>query len=344
MKSNNNQTITIYDIANRANVSPATVSKVLNNKGSISVNTQKKILAIAEQLQYTPNPAARYLKTRQTNQIMLSIPDVRDLFFLDMIQIVQSRCRENGYSLLINSTEEGESEEIKMLTNLGNNFIDGLILVSTNFSKKHFEIIKKTKRPIVLCSIGSQIVDDFELMTDFVGVDAKKGIKLSTKHLIEQGHTEIGFVGLDINNQTGYERYNGFIETMNEHKIKVKDGYIKVGGADEVFGYKVGEEYCTMKKRPTALCVSADQIVIGLYRAFEKHSVCVPEDIAIVGMDDMYITDVIKPKLSSVNMSQIDIGQSASSLLFQRINGDKSTLKKIIYQPKLIVRESSVIK
>ncbi len=342
MKDDKNRTVTIYDIANRANVSSATVSKVLNKKGSISEETQKRILDIAAQLQYKPNPAARYLKTRQTNQIMLSIPNVRDLFFLDMIQVVQSICRANDYSLLINSTEEGEAEEIKMLSNLGHNFIDGLILVSVNYTKKHFEKIKKIKRPIILCSIGSQVAEEFEMLTDFVGVDSKKGIQQSTRHLIEQGHMSIGFVGLDIDNQTGHERYAGFINTMRECGIEVNNDFVKLGGADEVFGYQVGLEYCAMAKRPTALCVSADQIVIGLYKAFQKQGVRVPEDIAIVGMDDTYISDVITPKLSSVNLSQIDIGKSASSLLFQRINGDESTFKSIIYQPKLVIRDSSI--
>lgn len=341
MKYDKRKTTTIYDIAIRADVSSATVSKVLNKKGSISIDTQKKIIKIAKELQYTPNPAARSLKTKQTNQIMLSIPSVRDLFFLDMIQIIQSICRKQGYSLLINSTEDGVDEEIKMLANLGNNFIDGLIMVSLDYTKRHFEMIKKINRPVVLCSIGCRVFDEYEMQADFVGVDSKKGIFLATKHLIEQGHTEIGFVGLDVKSQTGNERYFGFIAAMKEYNIEIEEEFIKTGGADEVFGYRVGLEYCKLKKRPTAICVSADQIVIGMYKAFEKEGINVPDDIAIIGMDDIYIADLIKPKLSSVNLSQKEIGKTAVELLLQRLGGEKGSYKSIIYQPKPIWRESS---
>lgn len=341
MKREKSRTATIYDIASKAQVSPATVSKVLNNKGSISGDTQKRIMEIAEQLHYIPNPAARYLKTKKTNQIMLAIPNVRDLFFLDMIQVVQNTCQKHDYSLLINSSDDSEHEELKMLDNLGNNFIDGLILVSVNYTQMHLDRIKRIKRPVVLCSIGCEALNEFEPLSDFVGVDSRKGIYLATKHLIAQGHTQIGFVGLDVNNQTGNERYHGFLSAMNESHIPIHEEYVKTGGADEIFGNQVGMEYSVMKNSPTAICASADQIVIGLYKAFNKSNILIPDDIAIIGMDDTYIDEVIKPKLSSVNLSPSEIGKSAINLLLQRIEGDDSSMKSVIYQPKLVIRESS---
>ena len=339
---NENKNATIYDIAEKAGVSAATVSKVLNQKGSISSETQKKIMDIVSDLGYQPNPAARYLKTMETKQIMLSIPMVGDLFFLSMIQKVQSICKANGYSLLINSTEESEDEEIKMLSNLGNNFIDGLILVSVNYTEKHLKMIKRINRPVVLCSIGCEALDKFETACDFVGVDAKKGIVLSINHLIKQGHTKIGYVGQDINCQTGRERYNGFIAAMEENNLEVNQDYVLSGEVNEAFGYEAGMKFLELENRPTALCVSADHIVIGMYQAFDEKSFDVANELAIIGMDDISICKIMKPKLSSVNLAQSDIGTSATELLMKRIEGDNHPYKSIIYQPEMRIRQSSL--
>ena len=335
---------TIYDIAKSVGVSGATVSRAINNKGYISDELKERIYKTAKELNYIPNPAARSLKTRRTNQIMLSTIYLRDYFNFDMIEAVQNTAKSHGYSLLLNFTGDNENEEIKMLKNVRENFVDGLILVSLNFTEKHMKEIMNIQYPIVLTGICTNRIVGGEGLFDYVGVDTQKGTYIATKHLISQGHTEIGYVGLPSKIQSWDERYRGFCMAMEEAGLKQREEYIITGGYDENFGYEAGLTYAKLKKRPTAICASADMIVIGLYRAFEHEGIRIPEDICIVGMDNIDLDTLVKPKISSVAIAQADIGRTAAELIFRRLDGSNEPFQDIIFQPRLIVRESSVNK
>lgn len=342
MNNKKGSTVTIYDIASKASVSAATVSKVMNNKGNISEETRNLIFNIAKECGYAPNVAARYLKTMKTNQIMILLPNVSDPFFLDLINEVQSITKEHDYILTINSTDNDQKEELRVLSNLSNQFIDGLIMIALDYTKEHYDILKKINMPVVLCTIGSGAVDHYETICDYVGVDAKKGIYMAVKHLIEQGHRQIGYAGLMVDHHTGHERYQGFVSAMSEFDCPIIQDYIFTGKPLENFGYKVAKAYTKMEAPPTAVCAASDIIIIGMYKAFEESAVRIPDDIAVIGMDDISLADMLKPSISSVNLAQGQIGKECAEMLYKRINGDKSMYKSIVLQPKLVVRNSSV--
>ena len=339
----NKSNATIYDIASYLNISASTVSRALNNKNSVTAKTRKKVIEAAKLLNYTPNIAARYLKTQKANQIMLSMPYMADEFFVDMISAVQAVAKSNGYSLILEYTENDIEEEIKIIRNVKKNFIDGLIMISLNFTQEHIREIEKLNLPVVLSSICKNRIIGGKGSFDYVGVDTKQGIYLATKHLIEQGHTKIGFIGHDISTQTGEERYKGFCLAMNDSGLFVNKEYIITTGKFSItFGYETGLVFAKMKDFPTAICVSADLIVLGLYRAFEQENIGIPDDISIIGMDNISTTTLLKPKVSTVALSQGEIGRYAANLIFKRLEGSKEPSQNIIFKPRLIIRESSI--
>ena len=343
MKNNKgNKPATIYDIARMTGFTGATVSRVLNNNGYIAENTREKIMEAARKLNYSPNPAARTLKTKKTNQIMLSIPDIRNEYFFELIASMHEVTNRNGYSLLLNYTESDIKEELNMLKKVRENYFDGLVLISMNFTKKHLDEIRNIKQPIVLSTMSCNKIDSPDGLFDFVGVDTRKGTYLTTRHLIDQGHVRIGYLGLPLNTQTGDERFAGYCMAMNEASLEVDEELVMTGAYSEEFGYQKGKLITKISNKPTAVCAGNDALALGLYRAFEEDGIRIPEDIGVVGMDNIYISSRIRPKLTSIAMSQDKIGKLAAEFIFERINGLKEPSRTVVFEPELVVRESSI--
>jgi LacI family transcriptional regulator len=339
---NKSSITTIYDIARLVGVSGATVSRALNGKGYIARKTKSEIMRIAHELNYSPNPVARSLKIKRTNQIMLSMNNIRDYFNSDIIDAVQRVAKDKGYSLLINFTEDNEKDELRLLKNLRQNLVDGLIMISLNFNEKHLKEMANLPFPIVLSGICNNSIIGGEGQFDYVGVDSLRGIYMSTKHLIQQGHKKIGYVGLPSKVQIWDERFKGFCLAMEDSGLKIDEKIVITGGYDQDFGYEAGLGLAALDELPTAICASTDMVVLGLYRAFEEKGILIPNDICIVGMDNIDVTTLVKPKISSVAIAQADIGKTAAELIFKRLDGLNEPYRNIIFQPSLIVRESSV--
>jgi len=339
----NNNNITIYDIARHLNLSASTVSRALNNKGTIKKDTIKKVKDTAKLLNYSPNIGAQYLKTLKTRQIMFSVTYLADEFYSDMVSAIQSVAKYNDYSLIIESTEDDIEEELRVIKNAKRNFIDGLIMVSLNFTREHIKEIKKINMPVVLSSMCKNRIEDEEGLFDYIGVDTRKGIYLATKHLIEQGHEKIGFIGHNLNTHTGDERYKGFCSAMNDFGLSVNKEYVMTTGKfSTTIGYETGLTFAGMKTPPTAICTSADLIVLGLYKAFDEKNIRIPQDISITGMDNIRTTSILKPKVTTVALLQGEIGTYAANLIFKRLDGFKDPSQNIIFKTRLIVRESSI--
>lgn len=333
---------TIYDIAERLKLSPSTVSRTLNGKSNTSEETRVKILETAKELNYKPNPAARYLKTKQTNQIMLSVPDLNNPFYYDMISAVQAIAKSNGYLLVLSYTEASEQEELRLLKSIRENFVDALIMISINLSNKLVKELEGLNCPVVISSICGKPHIQAEAVFDYVGVDTKKGMYMAAKHLIDQGHVRIGYVGLPVNTLPGNERFEGFCLAMQESGLNVDKEVIWTKGYTESTGYEAGIYFAESRNVPSAICTANDQIALGLYKAFDQKGILIPQDVSIVGMDNTDITTALKPKLSTIAIAQEEIGRMAAELIFKRLNGYNEPFQNVIFQPRLIVRESSL--
>jgi len=332
---------TIYDIAKAVKLSPATVSRVLNDKGFISDETRVKVLQAADKLNYRPNHIAKSLKTSETKQIILAISYIDEIFNFDMIAAVQEIVQSNGYSLILFYTGANEEEELKIIDSLSQNNADALILTAVNISSKVFQKISQTNKPCVVSCFCRYENNDIPF--DYVGVDTKKGIYLATKHLIDQGHTDIAYLGADINILEGRERYGGFCLAMEQSGLTVNEGFIFLGEHNELFGYESARKLTRQGKLPTAICTATDLIAMGVYRALENSEFRIPDDIAVTGMDNIHFCSFIRPKLTSVSIGQGEIGRMAANIVFDRLKGNTDEkCKNIVFAPRLIVRESSI--
>jgi len=316
------------------------VSRALNHKGYVSSGINEAILSAVKALNYTPNLAAKSLKLSRTNQLMLSINSVRDYYTYDVIESFIQVAHKNGFTTLINYTNDDEAQELRLLDRLKQNFVDGLIMITLNFTEKHLQLINEANYPVVLSSMSNHRLDFPVGKYDYVGVDTEIGTYMSTKHLIRLGRRRVGYAGLPIRTQAWDERLKGYQQAMRDNKCDMRDEWIITGGYDDAFGYRAGVKLVTSGGLPEAVCASTDMIAIGLYRAFEEYGVRIPEDVAVTGMDNTAICDLLRPKLTSVSIKQADVGRAATELIISRLNGLSESYKNVIFQPSLVVRQS----
>jgi len=335
--------VTIYDIAKKVGTSPTTVSRALNGKGEFSDEMRATIIKVAKEMNYAPNLAAKSLKTQYSYQIMLVVPDIQDLFYLKMIKAVQEYALLQGYSMLIQDARSQYDEEIKVLEGINNSFVDGLILVSLDLTQKHLDAVAQSGKPVVLCSTSNDNLSHVTRYCDFVGVDSYLAVQLALRHLISQGHKEIGFVGFLHDTFPGHERLQAYLDTMKSYGLEVNKKNIFDGPLDSNFGYRTGLYLSKSKKRPTAVLCTTDFITPGLYKALGESGIRIPQDIALASLDNIYIDQYMVPAITSVELFQDKMGRRSAQMLFERIFGEGKKYRKTILKPELVVRSSSII-
>lgn len=334
--------VTIYDVAKEAHVSTGTVSRYLNGVGKSRGDTEERIREAVEKLNFVPNRAARALKSRKHNIICLAYPEADNPFFFELVKEIESDLKKAGYSMMISHTHGNPEEELTILSMTKEGIMDGLILINFNYTPEHLAAFREAECPLVLSSLcvseyGGNNDDNF----DYVGIDVFNGLYMTTMHLIEQGHRKIAFVGGDRNLCVFRERFAGYCSALSRSQIEVEDRYCFFNGYGEASGYESAMQILEMEDRPTAICTVNDVTAIGVMKALKKRGVRIPEDMAVIGLDNIGFDDALTPGLSSAKMMQEALGKCAVDFLLARLRGDRSRSKKIIYQPELVIREST---
>lgn len=331
---------TIYSIAKKVGVSPSTVSRAISGKGYCHDETRKLILKEAKKLNYAPNHSAKILKTKKTERIIFAIPDICNPFYFDMISGANSVFERYGYLMILFYTKHNLQEELKAIQNLKERIADGMIMVSFNFCEKNINAINSVNAPIVLTNKyeSPNGGDRF----DYVYVDTYLAIKQTTEHLLKQGHEKIAYVGGDSREQTGNERYMGYRDAILEAGLRIEPQYIFESNYAESGGYLSGKSILGLSIRPTAIVAANDLMALGIMSACDEMDVKIPDDIAIVGMDNTGLAARVMPRLTSVAMMQEEIGRNAAQILMDQLHGGSDEKKNLRLLPRLVVRESSV--
>ncbi|WP_028610185.1 LacI family DNA-binding transcriptional regulator [Paenibacillus harenae] len=331
---------TIYQIAEQVGVSASTVSRALSGNGYCGRRTKAKIMEAAKALNYAPDHAAKILKTRKTNKIIFAVPDICNPFYFDMINGINQVAEEYGYLLILYYTKHRLSEELKAIQNVKERVADGMIMVSFHFCEENISAINDLSAPVVLTnqyeSPGGG--DRF----DYVYVDTFEGTKQGTKHLIGQGLKRIGFIGGSLSEQTGRQRFGGYREALLEAGLPYTEEHVIESDYTEKGGYLAAKRLLESNGRPHAIVAANDLMAIGVMHACEEAGLSIPEDMAVVGMDNLDVASRVHPKLTSVSLEQEDIGRRAAQILMDRLHGRAGYEKAVKIVPKLVVRQSSV--
>jgi LacI family transcriptional regulator len=332
--------VTIADVPREAGVSLMTVSRVVNDKDGVSQETRQAIEEVIHKLGYRPNILARGLATQRTGTIGLVMPDISNPFFSGVARGVETTAYSKGYSILVCNTEEDPQREMDVLELLLEKWVDGLVLCSTRLEQRKLHSILVQYPAAVL--INNQLEGQDELVNiGSVMIDDKAGGQMVTYHLIKRGHTVIGFLSGPTIAQSSRWRDFGYRQALTEAGLPCRSELVLACLPTVEGGQEAATRLMTAHPDITALFCYNDLTAIGAMQACARLGRKIPDDLAIVGYDDIMLAALVTPPLTTCRVAREELGGLATSLLLERLAGCTENCEKRILQPELIIRASA---
>jgi len=327
---------TLKDIGKEIGVSATTVSRALNNKPDISYETKQKIKEVAERLGYSPNALARSLKAKKTGSIGVLIADIADAFFAPIVKGIENTAREMGYSIILCDTSEEYEQEKIALEMMLEKRVDGLLITPSQTEYKDILELKRRKIPFVLIGRYFDLVE-----SDYVITDDIKGAFSAIDYLIKKGHKKILFINGPNYISSAKERLVGYKRALQENAILFDKSLVKEDALKMEDGYRIMKEVLSSGTKFTAVFAYCDFVILGVMQALEEAKLKVPEDIAIVGYDDVAFARFLQVPLTTVHIPKYELGKEAMRLLKKKIEGEIKEPQNVILPTRLVIRKSA---
>jgi LacI family transcriptional regulator len=328
---------TIRDVARLAGVAPITVSRVINNSGYISDETQERVKAAIAQLGYVPNTLARSLRSRQTGMLALVLTDITNPFWTTVARGVEDAASDAGFNLILCNTDESEEEQDRYLHALLQKQVDGVLLVPAQNRPEPVQFIRRQGVPVVILDRRLEGIE-----TDAVRCDSVGGAYQLTCLLASLDHCQIAALVGPRGVSTAEDRALGYRKAMQEAGLSCTVEQVIYGEFTIESGYAMANQALALSPQPTALFTGNNFIAIGALKALRDSGLRVPEDVAVVAFDDLPATMMVEPFLTVAAQPAYEMGQRATGLLLARLSGQAPEgYQEIILPTELIVRRSS---
>jgi LacI family transcriptional regulator len=331
---------TIKDIANVLNISAAAVSKALHNDSRISEKTKENVRQVAKKLQYQPNHLASALRSGKSNLVGVIVPRTNSNFFSSVIQNIEEVLNKKGYSIIITQSNESYDKECKSIDTLLYTQVDGIIASMANetIDLSSYEKIKSKGIPLILFDRGEN-----DLNVDYIGIDDYNSSHVIVDHLVKNGCQRIAHIGGYKRTRIYNNRIRGYLDALKKYKLPLDAELLTESDLTIEDGRIKMRQLLSLKTRPDAVYVAGDYAALGALQVLKEHKILVPEEISLVGFGNEPFTDMVTPKITSVNQHSAEIGKQAANTFLKYIENDtiEQSLNKIILIAKLIVRDSS---
>lgn len=330
--------VTINQIAKLAGVSIATVSNVINNKpGKISDETRERVLQIIKEEGYIPNRIASSMVTKQTKTLGLIIPDISNPFFPDLARGVEDCANENDYTVILCNSDNQLEKEETYLEMLQEKMVDGIIISASRSRTTVSHELLNSRVPIV--SVDRMIA---ELDEDAqVVVDNEEGVFSAVTYLLEKGYRNICHLSGPIELKTAKDRYNGFLRAHQAAGIEPMKDHLYAGSYTTDWGYEISNKILESRTDIDCFICGNDLIALGVYRTLHERIIRVPEDIAVVGYDDIYVSSVVSPSLTTIRQPSYQMGYRSAETLICKIKTDRFKKYTTPLKAELIIRNST---
>jgi LacI family transcriptional regulator len=328
---------TIRDVANRAQVSTATVSAVVNDSAYVSPELRARVLAAIGELDYAPSQAARSLKRGRSQLIALVVADLANPFFARLVWAAEAAVAAWGYSLVLFNSDEKPENERRILARIRTLSCDGIILVPVDIASAQSQRDSEGE-PIPTVLFGRTVEGQ---KTDTITIDNVAAARQVTNYLMDLGHTRIGTITGPLHLTTSRGRLDGMLEAMRMRGLEPAPSHVRPGEFREDTAYSVARELLTLPVPPTALYVANGVMALGVMRALADLGLKCPDDISIASTDTIPGIGGLRPRLTRTEHPVIDMTNEALRLLIDRINrGSRVEARNIVFQPSLVVGES----
>lgn len=327
---------TIKDIAKKAGVAPSVVSRALNNKYGVKNSTKELILKLAQEMNYYPNNAARSLVTRKTGTIGIMMADISEPYYSQIIKGMEYIANQTGYTLLFSNSYESIENNRVLNKMINAERVDGLVIVGSNIQEKNFSTtLIEQKIPFVL--IERNFSDP---RVNCIYVDNIQGAYLATNYLIEKGHRNIAHIAGNFYNQVTLDRIEGYKKALREAKIDYSDELVLSGNYVCEGGYEMMKNILKYHPQCTAVFAASDSMAFGALQAIAEAGLSVPDDIAVIGFDNLEFSSLTNPPLTTVHQPRYEMGMKSLELLVELLRNQKDNGVKICLNPELVIRKS----
>ncbi|KAA0226511.1 LacI family transcriptional regulator [candidate division KSB1 bacterium] len=328
----------LLEIAQQTGFSVSTVSRVLHdhsNKYKISAATKALIRKAAEELGYRPNKLARGLRLNQTHEIGVIVPDISNPFFATLVKSIAGELRKSGYSIFVYDADENTAIEAESIKILLEKKVDGLIIASVGQEANHLKQIETAGVPWVMVD---RCFD--RLAVDAVSVDNFRGAYLATQYLIREGHRLIAFIQGLSGTYVNEGRLQGYKQALQESNLPLDERLIVGDDFRNYNGYLETKLLLKLQEPPTAIFTAGDLIAMGALEALKEDHYRVPQDVSLITFDDPSFATYLSPALTTVAQPVEKMGEMAVKLLFRRLRAPNGERRRILLEPRLIVRDS----
>lgn len=329
---------TLKDIALKAEVTVSTVSRALNGNPEIKKGTRDRIIEIAKELNYISNKHETFFYGSTPKTIGLICPEIRGNFYSSLANTMEIEIKEAGYTMILGLTNFKSEEELRYLDLFEKKKVDGIVFITSiddSIKEEMLHFKARCNIPII------QVASVFEVEEyDCIKFDDKLGVTLAVEHLLDLGHTKIAYVGENLTK----DRQKHFVDALRKHGIKIDGDFIKSG--EERFeegGYlRMKEILSNGEDQPTAIFASYDDVAIGAMKAIYESGRRIPEDISVIGLDNIYLTSYLYKSLSTISNPTNEMMNIAIKILLGKIE-DKTNkvIQHVVVKPELIIRETT---
>lgn len=327
--------VTIKDIAKEAGISYTTVSRALNGHPRVTADTRELVVSVANRLGYSPNAMARGLVQKSSQTIGIMVPDISNPYYPHVVRGVQDYMKKIGYSVFLCDTNWDEDTEMMYLKILSERRIEGLIIDPVSVQTFHNIRQRKLQFPVIF--VGNKLEGD--RLSSYVMVNNVKGAYMATEYLIKLGHTNIAFIGGNKNTSTNMDRYEGYRLALEDHGLQLDERLVEICDFRKESGFKAAEKIMKTGRIPTAVFAASDLLALDVMDAFEKHGYRIPEDVSVIGFDDIDFASLSKINLTTIAEPKYEIGRITAEILMNKISPDGNVVSnQVTIEPRLVIR------
>lgn len=308
--------VTIYDVAREANVSMATVSRVVNGNPNVKPVTRKKVLDVIERLGYRPNAVARGLASKKTTTVGVIIPDISSMFFAELARGIEDIATMYKYNIILSSSDQNKDKELHLLNTMLGKQVDGIVFMGGNISPDHVEEFEKSPVPIVL---AGSIEESGKIPS--VNIDYEQSTFDSIIEFVEKGHKNIAFVTGPLQEPiNGEKKLKGYLSALEQSGIPYREELVVEGDYTYDSGIEAFEKLLENQNKPTAIFVGTDEMALGVVHGAEDRGFHIPNDFEVISADNTRLALMVRPQLTTVVQPLYDIGAVAMRLLTKYMN------------------------
>lgn len=329
--------VTIYDVAREANVSMATVSRVVNGNPNVKPATRKKVVEVIERLGYRPNAVARGLASKKTTTVGVIIPDIASTFFAELARGIEDIATMYKYNIILSNSDQNKDKELHLLNTMLGKQVDGLVFMGGNITAEHVEEFKKSPVPIVL---AGSIEESSSIPT--VNINYEQASYDAVQAFISEGHKEIAFVvGPLIEPINKDKKLVGYKRALADAGIEYQENLIFEGDYTYDSGIEAFEKLHEDGRKPTAVLVGSDEMALGVIHGAQDKGLKVPGDIEVISSDNTKLTLMVRPQLTTIVQPLYDIGAVAMRLLTKLMNKESVDDNNVVLPHRIESRDST---